>query len=204
MVSIRTLMAGTVLAFGLVGAANAALPFYPNAGTENPVAISFVAASDGDVIAYFAGQDAGDTEDLGLLINGADTGLYGLQNHATAVGTAFNFGHANAGDELVFFIRDLSAGRTFYSKTSLNGDGFNHAYATGYAGGDAGIPAGTFVAFEDLNGGGDRDYNDETFVFTNVRDNGGVPEPASWALMLTGFGGLGAMMRRRRAAAVAA
>jgi hypothetical protein len=29
---------------------------------------------------------------------------------------------------------------------------------------------------------------------------GGVPEPASWAMMLVGFGGLGAMMRRRRAA----
>jgi len=28
---------------------------------------------------------------------------------------------------------------------------------------------------------------------------GGVPEPATWAMMLVGFGGLGAMMRRRRA-----
>ena len=28
---------------------------------------------------------------------------------------------------------------------------------------------------------------------------GGVPEPAAWALMLMGFGGLGAVMRRRRA-----
>jgi hypothetical protein len=27
---------------------------------------------------------------------------------------------------------------------------------------------------------------------------GGVPEPASWALMLTGFGGLGVVLRRRR------
>lgn len=29
---------------------------------------------------------------------------------------------------------------------------------------------------------------------------GGVPEPASWALMIAGFGGVGAAMRRRRAA----
>jgi hypothetical protein len=27
----------------------------------------------------------------------------------------------------------------------------------------------------------------------------GVPEPAAWALMVAGFGGLGAMLRRRRA-----
>ena len=34
--------------------------------------------------------------------------------------------------------------------------------------------------------------------------NGGVPEPASWALMLLGFGGLGAALRQRRRAALAA
>jgi hypothetical protein len=33
---------------------------------------------------------------------------------------------------------------------------------------------------------------------------GGAPEPATWGLMLVGFGGLGAMMRRRRSAAVTA
>ena len=32
----------------------------------------------------------------------------------------------------------------------------------------------------------------------------GVPEPAAWALMLGGFGGLGAVMRRRRGLAAAA
>lgn len=34
--------------------------------------------------------------------------------------------------------------------------------------------------------------------------HGSVPEPASWAMMLVGFGGLGAMVRRRRAVALAA
>jgi hypothetical protein len=31
-----------------------------------------------------------------------------------------------------------------------------------------------------------------------------VPEPATWAMMLIGFGGLGAMIRRRNRAAMAA
>jgi hypothetical protein len=33
--------------------------------------------------------------------------------------------------------------------------------------------------------------------------DGGVPEPAAWALMLTGFGAAGAMLRRKRATAAA-
>ncbi|HZZ69148.1 MAG TPA: PEPxxWA-CTERM sorting domain-containing protein [Phenylobacterium sp.] len=33
---------------------------------------------------------------------------------------------------------------------------------------------------------------------------GGVPEPASWALLITGFGGVGAMLRRGRSARFAA
>ena len=32
--------------------------------------------------------------------------------------------------------------------------------------------------------------------------NGGVPEPGTWAMMLMGFGGLGAALRRRRAVAL--
>lgn len=34
-----------------------------------------------------------------------------------------------------------------------------------------------------------------------VRGDTGVPEPATWAMMLIGFSGMGAMLRRRRFAA---
>jgi hypothetical protein len=35
----------------------------------------------------------------------------------------------------------------------------------------------------------------------DVRGAGGVPEPATWAMMILGFGGVGALLRRRRQAA---
>ena len=42
-----------------------------------------------------------------------------------------------------------------------------------------------------------------TFSFGGETGPTGVPEPASWGLMIAGFGGAGAMLRRRRAARVA-
>ncbi len=42
-------------------------------------------------------------------------------------------------------------------------------------------------------------YGEERLGTINLA--GGVPEPATWAMMLVGFGGLGAMLRRRRAQA---
>jgi len=50
-----------------------------------------------------------------------------------------------------------------------------------------------------------RTYGDPDFAFTAdsavVNGVGGVPEPASWALMIAGFGLAGASLRRRRALA---
>jgi hypothetical protein len=40
--------------------------------------------------------------------------------------------------------------------------------------------------------------NDHVGTATFDAPTGGVPEPASWSLMLVGFGGLGAVLRRRR------
>jgi hypothetical protein len=79
-----------------------------------------------------------------------------------------------------------------------------------------GNPAGTFVSAADItttvnhtvtapdNSGGTFSVNNAVLILdvatvTSGAIGGGVPEPASWALMLTGFGAMGAMLRRRRA-----
>ena len=195
----RTLILATAVALGATTAAQAALPNYPSPGSFNLADYSFTAVADGDVVAYFGGHTAGYTNWLRLEVNGVDTGLEGLNNQTSVLGQSFNFGAVNAGDTLVFKIRVANTGEYFYSKQSLNPDGLTHIYSANYAGGDWGIPAGVYVGFEDLYGGGDRDYDDLRFVFTNV--GGGevaVPEPATWAMLITGFGLIGMVARRRR------
>jgi hypothetical protein len=192
---LKTRLAFAALALAAAGAANAGAIPYPNPGTENPTTYTFTAASTGDLVAYFLGSTASYSEDLGVLVNGVDRGVYGLPNHSTAIDTSFNFGSVDAGDVLTFFIRVHSTGDVFYSTKSMNVDGVNHVYSTDFAG-DGAAPAGTYIAFEDLRGGGDRNYHDETFSFTNVATT--VPEPANVALLLAGVGLLGTMARRRQ------
>ena len=55
--------------------------------------------------------------------------------------------------------------------------------------------AGAFSAFIKADGGD----NISVLVDNVSLDATAVPEPASWAMMLAGFGGMGALLRRRRA-----
>jgi len=201
MTSLHTRVPGAVWVAALLlgGSANAGVIPYPNAGTENPIVYSFTAASTGDVVAYFYASTAAYTNELRLLVNGVDTGIQGLNNHSSAHGASLNFGSVTAGSTLVFTMVNLSPGGIgpWYSDKSLNSDGKNHVYSTDF-GGDGSIPAGTFVAFEDLPNGGDFNYNDETFVFTNVRTGGTVPEPGTLALLSFGLLGLGLARRKRK------
>lgn len=59
------------------------------------------------------------------------------------------------------------------------------------------------VAFQDLSGLDVNTVTDKAYI-TVDHIAAGVPEPASWALMIGGFGMVGAMLRRRRAAMAAA
>lgn len=193
-------LAAATFTFGAT-AAHAAFPVYANPGVVNPVIYTFTAVADGDILAYFAGATAGFTSELGLLVNGVDTGINGLNNQTTPLGGSLNFGAVSAGDTLVFYINVLNTGETFFSVPGLNPDGLNHVHSAPYGGGDFGIPSGVYVGFEDLLGGGDLDYDDLQFVFTNVGSTGVIPEPATWGLMIAGFGMVGFAMRRRIAVA---
>jgi hypothetical protein len=187
-----------VLAAGLLMslAAHAAPAPYPNGGQEAP-SNSFVAAASGALVAYYTGLAGGNLNFVGVSINGVD-GPTGLTDKGSAYGETFLLGQVTAGDKLVFFIDTTDGANAtlrFYSDRTLNGDGKNHAWTTPYAG-DATVPAGLHIAFEDLNGGGDFNYADHGIVVTLVTAMP-VPEPANWALLLGGAAGL-AVLRRRR------
>ena len=61
---------------------------------------------------------------------------------------------------------------------------------------DISSPTFGFIALESIQGGGPGLV--DNFELNLVPPGGGVPEPATWALMILGFAGMGAVIRRRR------
>lgn len=190
--------------------ANAVIPVYSSWGTANTDSYTFQVADTGAVGLYYL--DGLTVRYRGVLSFSVNGGGYTniLDSGPAAYGDFFNLGSFTAGDVLTFkltLIRPLAvAGNEIYSDASLNApDGLEQVFSSTYSGGD-GIPVGsyTYVAFEDVLGyddqlrGSDFDYNDQRFAFTNL--SGVVPEPATWALLITGFGFVGFALRRRKGA----
>jgi hypothetical protein len=211
---LKKVLGATALSAGLAfaGGASAGVIPYDHAGTINPAVYSFTAASTGPIQVFFVGSSASLDENIGLFINGVSTGLVGLDNHASSPGDEFNLGMAHAGDTLTFVMYIPPATNsplppfTWSSDPAQNSDLTQHVYSTDVTAGQAyaGSPAGTYIGWEDLPASSaDFDYNDDQYLFVNVRS--AVPEASTWAMMLAGFGGLAlAGFHRARKAGVSA
>ena len=204
--------------------ASAAIPVYSPVGTINATTYTFTADKTGTLeVYYLGGITVGYSNTLTVLVNGSTIERSATPTLNAAVkapgwtstwGSSYSFGSVTAGDTLVWKLTHYApaavAGTVIYSDPTLNTafGSINNVFSADYAGGDFGVATGsyTYVAFEDITGyrdprsdypgrylHNDYDYNDFRFAF-NV-----VPEPATWAMLIVGFGFVGFAMRRRKA-----
>ena len=203
-------------AFGTAASATSMNYRYDKAGIANPVSYSFSATADGPLTIYTMNSTGAYLSKLGVKVNGA-TIASGILPSGSPIFVGTSLGMVNAGDSVEFFIDtyDRDAANTYlgtyYSSVGNNADGLNHVFASQHP--DEwwiGVHEGVFFGFEDTTTGdsrGDLNYNDYTFVVPNLtigaptsEDSGpgAVPEPASWAMMVGGFGMIGGALRSRR------
>lgn len=155
-------------------------------------AASFRVASDGPVMAYFVGASAAYENRMTANFDGPTADAPFISNRSS-FGDSFSYGSHAAGEQVIFVNNVLDTGNWFYSLNEFNDDGFNHIFASQFS-----LPDGTpavFIGFEDIYGLGDRDFNDNMAIFTNIAL---VPEPSTYAMLLVGLGLIGFTMRRAK------
>jgi len=131
---------------------------------------------------------------LDVLINGNVVASLTTNN---ALGTNKIY---DGGTEL--FFNEQINGNTYYSDALIDASTANFALSTADANGNWSI------AFR-ASGGGWQGGSDEGWGLDNIEirgfaaDQGAVPEPATWAMLILGFGVIGASLRRRERIAFA-
>ncbi|MBS0479011.1 MAG: PEP-CTERM sorting domain-containing protein [Proteobacteria bacterium] len=126
---------------------------------------------------------------LEVLINGSVVATLTANN---ASGTV-----TNAAGGVVIALHDQVDTHQFYSDTLV--DFTNSPWAT-FAHTGSTLTVGFRAAGAGWQGGTDEEWGLDNFRVTAINATGGVPEPATWAMMLVGFGAVGGALRSRRKA----
>lgn len=203
---LHLLVLASILAAGSPLLADSFTP-YGSVGSIAPASVVTFSGGTG-ITAYFYSVSAADTDTISVYDENTHSYLNpkGVFNNQAAitVGSTVTFtgGGLKTGDTLAFELFNTSYnGDIFASDPSLSTDSVNHAYLTAFSGpipDVTGNITGTFVGMEDLpNGSSDFDYNDDTFVFTNVAPTAATPEPSSVLLFGTGLIGAAGALRRK-------
>lgn len=167
-----------------------------------------------DVRVYFVGEGAGYRNSLGfntagggvtsgnplLIFPDASSGGTRTGSEPLLAGDFVDLGSFAAGTKLDFFLiaNGASGGNQVFSTDgSVNPDGINHVVSFAALSGSY-----LLIGFEDLFGGGDRDFNDVLFAVDigarNLATLTAANEPAAVAI-LAAFLGVGGWVFRRRA-----
>jgi len=179
-------------------------------------------ATDSNVRAYFIGEGAGYENSLGFNTAGGgvrsgnpelifpNASMGGNRTAATPLqpGDFVDLGTILGGQKLDFFLIANGATRTpgavYSTDISVNPDGINHVITFATV-----VQGYLILGFEDLLGGGDRDFNDVLFAIdlgsANLAALTATPEPSTYMTMgLFLAGGVWVMRRRRTAKATKA
>lgn len=150
--------------------------------TVNAEAMKFQVAKDGDVNVQFLGQSAEYTNIIGFLTYHTDNPTADLRtfnNHTSDLGSILNLGYHTAGTTIEILNWVPETNNLWSSDVYKNVDGINHIYSSVFDDGH------TFIGFEDLHGGGDLDFNDTSFMMSNIIPS--VPEPETYLMMVLGL-----------------
>lgn len=213
---------------GMLDLVNKNLGEYRTQSDKDLAAISLdpsklVLNSDATARVYFLGEGAGNRNSLGISTTGggplsedaalifpdasspagyAGSGsLIRTSREPLLAGDFVDLGTFKAGTALDFFLianGAVGGGEAFSTNLSLNKDGVVHAVSLAPNG-----SAYLIIGFEDLNGGGDRDYNDLVFAVEIGKNNVsqlaglGAPEPSLAAGCLLATAALLGFSRRR-------
>ncbi len=172
------------------------LLLFPAAALATPIlGAQIFVKTTGEVKATFLGLTAAYSDDLFLE---SPTNALGIifNNQSTPVGTEVSLGTFTAGTELILRIHVNNRGDDFFSgPASLNPDGIEHAVVD-----DTFAPNTSYVGFEDLFNGGDKDFDDLEISLTNTSTSlspPGAPLPGTILMVSAGMG-LMALLKRQR------